>query len=43
MLFYLLDAGADDYVAKLFDLEDLMVCIRALLRRANSTTTFSLS
>ncbi|MBH8552748.1 response regulator transcription factor [Nostocaceae cyanobacterium CENA357] len=38
-----LDAGADDYVAKPFDLEELMARIRALLRRGNSATTVSLS
>lgn len=32
-----LDAGADDYVVKPFDLEELMARIRALLRRGNST------
>jgi len=37
-----LDAGADDYVAKPFDLEELMARIRALLRRGNSTSTVSL-
>jgi DNA-binding response OmpR family regulator len=37
-----LDAGADDYVAKPFDLEELMARIRALLRRGSSTTTASL-
>lgn len=37
-----LDAGADDYVAKPFDLEELMARIRALLRRGTSTTTASL-
>ncbi|MBE9051471.1 response regulator transcription factor [Nostocales cyanobacterium LEGE 11386] len=38
-----LDAGADDYVAKPFDLEELMARIRALLRRGGSATTISLS
>jgi DNA-binding response OmpR family regulator len=38
-----LDAGADDYVAKPFDLEELMARIRALLRRGSSATTASLS
>ena len=32
-----LDAGADDYVVKPFDLEELTARIRALLRRGNST------
>ena len=32
-----LDAGADDYVVKPFDLQELMARIRALLRRENST------
>jgi len=34
-----LDAGADDYVVKPFDLQELMARIRALLRRGNSTLT----
>ncbi|MEA5565720.1 response regulator transcription factor [Anabaena sp. UHCC 0399] len=38
-----LDAGADDYVAKPFDLEELMARIRALLRRGSSSSTLSLS
>lgn len=37
-----LDAGADDYLAKPFDLEELMARIRALLRRGSSATTASL-
>ncbi|WP_026732225.1 response regulator transcription factor [Fischerella sp. PCC 9605] len=37
-----LDAGADDYVVKPFDLEELMARIRALLRRGSSATTLSL-
>jgi DNA-binding response OmpR family regulator len=37
-----LDAGADDYVTKPFDLNELMARIRALLRRGNSTTPMSL-
>lgn len=34
-----LDAGADDYVVKPFDLQELMARIRALLRRGHSITT----
>jgi DNA-binding response OmpR family regulator len=34
-----LDAGADDYVVKPFDLQELMARIRALLRRGQSITT----
>jgi len=33
-----LDAGADDYVVKPFDLPELMARIRALLRRGSGTT-----
>lgn len=33
-----LDAGADDYVVKPFDLEELSARIRALLRRGSTTT-----
>jgi DNA-binding response OmpR family regulator len=32
-----LDAGADDYVIKPFDLQELLARIRALLRRGNAT------
>ncbi len=34
-----LDAGADDYVVKPFDMQELLARIRALLRRVSSTTT----
>lgn len=34
-----LDAGADDYVAKPFDLQELLARIRALLRRGTAITT----
>ncbi|NJM71767.1 MAG: response regulator [Scytonema sp. RU_4_4] len=34
-----LDAGADDYVVKPFDCEELVARVRALLRRGNSTIT----
>jgi DNA-binding response OmpR family regulator len=38
-----LDAGADDYVVKPFDLQELLARIRALLRRGSSPTTPILS
>lgn len=38
-----LDAGADDYMVKPFDLEELMARIRALLRRGSTTTHSILS
>lgn len=38
-----LDAGADAYMVKPFDLEELMAQIRALLRRQGSTTRSKLS
>lgn len=34
-----LDAGADDYVVKPFDLQELLARIRALLRRGSSVST----
>lgn len=33
-----LDAGADDYVVKPFDVEEVFARLRALLRRTSSTT-----
>lgn len=38
-----LDAGADDYVVKPFELEELMARIRALLRRGSSASTTHLT
>ena len=38
-----LDAGADDYVVKPFDLQELMARIRTLLRRGSTAATLSLS
>jgi len=38
-----LDAGADDYLVKPFDLEELMARIRALLRRGSVVTRSTLS
>ncbi len=38
-----LDAGADDYVVKPFDLQELMARVRALLRRGSLTATPELS
>ena len=38
-----LDAGADDYVVKPFDLQELMARIRALLRRGSTAAVPSLS
>jgi DNA-binding response OmpR family regulator len=38
-----LDAGADDYVVKPFELEELMARIRALLRRGSAASTTHLT
>ncbi|HEY9626773.1 MAG TPA: response regulator transcription factor [Coleofasciculaceae cyanobacterium] len=38
-----LDAGADDYMVKPFDIEELMARIRALLRRGSSTANPTLA